>query len=151
MAISLVELENFDQPIDVYIYDAQTNAFTLINDVDLNLNMANGEYLDRFYITFQNIIPPPSSQNEALSINDNNLDDIILKSLTATKEILIDTKNSLKINKVEILDILGKKVVDIKNIADSKLRIPVQNINSRIIIVSVFTNQGIVRKKLLLH
>lgn len=149
--ISLVELENFEQPINVYIYDTQSNTFTLINEAELNLNMENGEYLDRFYITFQNETPPPSSQNQALSINDHNLNDLILKSLSVTKEILIDTRNQLKISKVEILDILGNKVVDIKNIDNSKLRIPIRNINSRIVIVSVFTNQGIVRKKLLLQ
>jgi hypothetical protein len=148
--ISLAELENFDQPIDVYIYDALTNVFTLINDTDFSITMDSGEYLERFFITFQNITPPPSSANIALSINDNNLDEIILRSITTTNEILIDTRNQLKINKVEILDILGKKVIDIKNINDSKLRIPTQHINSKIIIVSVFTNNGIVRKKLLL-
>jgi hypothetical protein len=148
--ISLVALENFDQPIDVYIYDALTNEFSHLNNTDLNTNMESGEYLERFFITFQNATPPPSSANIALSINDYNLDEIILRSITTTNEILIDTRNQLKINKVEILDILGKKVIDIKNINDSKLRIPTQHINSKIIIVSVFTNNGIVRKKLLL-
>lgn len=151
ISISLVGLENFDQPINVYIYDALANTFTLINDANLNLNMSSGEYLERFFITFQNITPPPSSVNDVLSINDNHLNDIILKSITTTNEILIDTKNQLTISKVEILDILGKKVVDIKNIEKSKIRIPTQHINSRIVIVSVFTNQGIVRKKLLLR
>ena len=149
--ISLVELENFDQPINVYIYDSVTNIFSHINDTELNLDIISGEYLNRFFITFQNTTYPQSSANNVLSLKDNNLDDIILKSISTTNEIIVDTRNQLKIDKIEILDILGKKVADIRNINDSKLRIPVKNFNSRIVIISVFTNQGIVRKKLLLH
>lgn len=147
--ISLAELENFDEPIDLFIYDNLTGAFSHINETAFSTTVNSGEYLNRFHITFQNTVPP-IIPNESLSIKDNDLNQIILKSIQTTNEILIDTRNQLKIDKVEILDILGKKVVDIKNINDSKLRIPVQNINSRIVIVSVFTNQGIVRKKLLL-
>jgi len=147
--ISLVGLENFDEPIDLYIYDSLTGAFSNINETDFSTTVESGEYLDRFHITFQNTVPPVLA-NESLSIDDNDLNQIVLKSIANTKEILIDTHNNLKIEKVEIIDILGKKVEDIQNISTSKLRIPAQHINSNIIIVSVYTNKGVVRKKLLL-
>lgn len=148
VSISLAELENFDQEIDVFIYDAETNEFSPINDVEFNVDMESGEYLNRFHITFQNTTPPNDDNN--LFLNDYNIDRFIFKSIPKSKEIILDTRNELKINKVEILDILGRKVVDIKNIEVSKLRIPTHNINSNIVIVSAHTNLGIVRKKLLL-
>ncbi|PTM07579.1 MAG: hypothetical protein DA407_10305, partial [Bacteroidetes bacterium] len=110
--ISLNSLENFENPINVYIYDALSNSFQRINDSGFSLNINNGDYLNRFFITFQNS-NPPAGANNALSIVDNSIDKLIIKSILNTKEILITTKNSLKINKVEILDILGKKVSNI--------------------------------------
>jgi len=150
--ISLNSLENFENPINVYIYDSLANSFQQINNSSFNLHINNGDYLNRFFITFQNINPPASADvNIALSINENNIDNIVVKSIANTKEVLIDTRNNLKIDKIEILDILGKKVSDIKNINTSKIRIPTQHIYSKIIIVSVFTKSGVIRKKLLLN
>ena len=150
--ISLDTLENFENPINVYIYDALSNSFNQINDNGFSLNVNNGDYLNRFFITFQNInIPAGASDYDALSINDNKIDNIVVRSITNTKEILIDTKSNLRIKKVEILDILGKKVSNIKNINTSNITIPAQHINSKIVIVSVFTNNGVTRKKLLLY
>jgi len=120
--ISLNSLENFENPINVYIYDALSNSFQRINDSGFSLNINNGDYLNRFFITFQNS-NPPAGANNALSIVDNSIDKLIIKSILNTKEILITTKNSLKINKVEILDILGKKVSNIQNLDVSEVRI----------------------------
>lgn len=148
--ISLNSLENFENPINVFIYDAFANSFQQINNSGFSLNINNGDYLNRFFITFQNN-NPPAGANGALSINDNNINKLAIRSIPNTKEILIDTKSNLRINKVEILDILGKKVSNIKYINASSVRIPARHINSKIIIISVFTNNGIIRKKLLLN
>ena len=147
--ISLNSLENFENPINVYIYDALSNSFQQINNSSFSLNINSGDYLNRFFITFQNI-NPPAAANAPLSIADNTIDQLVIRSVTNTKEILIDTRNTLKIYKVEILDILGKKVENINNINASKITIPVQHIQSKIIIVSVFTNNGIIRKKIII-
>lgn len=150
--ISLNSLENFEIPINVYIYDALENSFEQINNSSFSINVSSGDYLNRFFITFQNNnVPDGAGDFNALSTNDNNIDKLAIKSLLNSKEILVDTRNSLKINKIEILDILGKKVANIKNIDTSSVRIPAQHINSKIIIISVFTNNGIIRKKLLLN
>ena len=85
--------------------------------------------------------------HDDLSISENKLNKLIIKSIRNSKEILVDTRTDLKINKVEILDILGKKVSNIQNLDVSEVRISTQHINSKIIIVSVFTNKGIIRKK----
>ena len=107
ITISLNSLENFESTINVYIYDAASNSFNQINNNGFSLNINNGDYLNRFFITFQNIIPPAGA-NDALSVADNSLDELSVRSIPNSKQILIDTKNSLKINKVEILDVLGK-------------------------------------------
>lgn len=150
--ISLDSLENFNNPIDVYIYDANQNLFHKINDSSFSMNIGNGEYLNRLFITFQNTDIPASAVNGALSINSyDNLNKTIVKSIPNTKEVINDTRSDLLIKKVEILDILGKKVTNLKKVNNSSVRIPAQHINSKIIIVSVFTNKGVIRKKLLLN
>jgi len=149
ITISLNSLENFENPINVFIYDSFSNSFTKINDNGFNLNIDNGEYLNRFYITFQNI-NPPAGANGALSINEYSLDELSIKSILNSREIVIDTRSNLKINKVEILDVLGKKVSNIKNIDNTKATIPTHHINSKIIIVTVYTNNGIIRKKIII-
>jgi hypothetical protein len=149
ITISLNSLENFENPINVFIYDSFSNSFTKINDNGFNLNIDNGEYLNRFYITFQNI-NPPAGANGALSINEYSLDELSIKSILNSREIVIDTRSNLKINKVEILDVLGKKVSNIKNIDNTKVTIPTHHINSKIIIVTVYTNNGIIRKKIII-
>lgn len=149
ITISLNSLENFENPINVFIYDSFSNSFTKINDNGFNLNIDNGEYLNRFYITFQNI-NPPAGANGALSINEYRLDELSIKSILNSREIVIDTRSNLKINKVEILDVLGKKVSNIKNIDNAKVTIPTHHINSKIIIVTVYTNNGIIRKKIII-
>lgn len=149
ITISLNSLENFENPINVYIYDSFSNSFTNINNNGFNLNIDNGEYLNRFFITFQNINPPIGA-NGALSITKNNLNELSIKSILSSKEIVIDTRTNLKINKVEILDILGKKVSNIKNINNTKVTISTHHINSKIIIVTIFTNNGVIRKKIII-
>lgn len=60
--ISLNSLENFDNLIDVYVYGALSDNFHKINDDSFS------NYINRFFITFQNTIDPnPSGQ---LSIDD---------------------------------------------------------------------------------
>ena len=149
ITISLNALENFENPINVFIYDALSNSFSRINDNGFTLNIENGEYLNRFFITFQNI-DPPAGANGALSITENSLDELSIKSILNSREIVIDTRSNLKINKVEILDVLGKKVSNIKNIDDTKITIPTHHINSKIIIVTIFTNDGVIRKKIII-
>jgi len=132
----------------MYIYDALYSTFHQINDNSFSQNINSGDYLERFFITFQNTTSPnPSNQ---LSIDDYYIDNLVVKNILTKKELLIDTKTNLNIDKIEILDILGKKVVNLKNINATKIRIPTQHINSRIIIVSVFTNKGIIRKKIII-
>ena len=149
ITISLNSLENFESPINVYIYDALSNSFNQINDNAFNLNVDNGNYYNRFFITFQNNIPPAGA-NTSLSIQDYSLNKLSIKSILNTKEIEVDTRTNLKINKVEILDILGKKVSSIKNINTTSITIPVSHVNSKIVIVTIFTNKGIIRKKVII-
>jgi hypothetical protein len=149
ISFSLNSLENFESPINVFIYDALNNSFNQINDNSFNMNIDNGNYLNRFFITFQNI-NPPAGANEALSIYNNSIDNLIIRSIPNSKELLVDTRSNIRINKVEILNILGKKVSKISNINASKVILPVHHVNSKIIIVSVFTNFGVIRKKIII-
>ena len=52
ITISLIALENFDTPIDVYIYDAILDTYTQINNADYTAVVPSGNYLNMYYIAF---------------------------------------------------------------------------------------------------
>ena len=52
ISIKLQSTENFEEPIDVYIYDSENENYFLINDDPFELTLDDGEYEDRFYVAF---------------------------------------------------------------------------------------------------
>src|SRR5690606_10883015 len=51
--ISLTDIENFDESIDVFIYDSVLGTYHPINDGSFEITLEAGVYDNRFYITFQ--------------------------------------------------------------------------------------------------
>lgn len=83
--IALDELENFDKPIDVFIYDAWQNSYHLLNSDSYKLEMQPGVYQDRFFMTFNNI----SSQN--LATGKSEFENVTLNYNKKTKTIDVYT------------------------------------------------------------
>ena len=104
--INLSSLENFNEEIDVYIYDALLDTYTLINETDYTDTIEAGANLDRFYITFS--IPEESSDNNTLSSNEFDKTEIAIKYLNNSKEIYIASNNSVAIEEVQLFNIEGK-------------------------------------------
>jgi hypothetical protein len=149
--IALTALENFDSPIDVFIYDSVLNTFTSINDSRYIKTLSNGNYLDRFYITFtdnSSLVAIASGSNNALSISENEIHNTTLNYLNGSKELLVKTNTTLNLKSAKVYDVLGKKLIDIQNINSDYIKIPLSSTNTKsTLIVSLTTADGKVLNK----
>lgn len=140
--IILDGLENFASEIEVYIYDAVLDTYTQINETDYTSYMLSGEYLYRYYIAF--------TQPE-LSLNENQDLRSKIVFLRDSREVLINTYNSAIIDMVSIYNVLGQKIVSRDQINNSELKIPINSVNSNVLLVKVKTNKGTISKKLIVE
>jgi len=143
--IKLRLLENFDSPIPVYVYDFVLDTFTPINNADCIISLADGDYLDRFYITFsndKNIINMASS-SKALTVGDHDIQHTSFNYIRSAKELVIKTNTTTKLNQVALYDITGKRLIAIDNIDSNSIKIPLGNLKtSASFFVSLLTEDG---------
>ncbi|PTM07578.1 MAG: hypothetical protein DA407_10300 [Bacteroidetes bacterium] len=139
---SIATLDNFESPIEVYIYDAILGTYNKINDEPFEIILDAGEYIDRFYLTFEN--------EESLNLEDNTIDSIRLYYLNDTKEIYINWVNSYDIKEVKLINILGQEVKhwdNINPINSHEIKIPVKNISEGNYVIKVINHHGMTTNK----
>ncbi|MEO9571706.1 MAG: GEVED domain-containing protein [Polaribacter sp.] len=129
---------------NVYLIDKLTNNYYLLNNNQIKLNLNSGEYLDRFYLGFNN--------GTLQTTNIINTNDVYIFYDKNLKEINIQTNKQPYVNKVKLYSILGKEInswsIDDKN-KDIKLKI--NTTSQSIYILKLTTNNGTVSKKILLN
>ena len=146
--IALDSLENFDIPIDVYVYDSVLNTFTPINDSNYVKTLSNGDYLDRFFITFANdsdLINNIAARysTSALSVDDSEINKTSISYIQSTKELLIKTNSVINLKEVSLYDVLGKELQNVQNINSETIKISLANLKtSSSLIVSLLTEDG---------
>jgi len=144
ISISLFSQENFSSPIDLFIYDAILDTYTQINNQDFSTVLSNGNYLDRFYLTFSN-------PNENLGLNNIQELDLTIKYIKNSGEIIINSNNNYLISNVKLFDLLGKELLNENISTSNKIRIPIKTINSKNVVIHINTNYGQTSKVLLIH
>ena len=119
--ISLQDLENFPEEIDVFIYDSHLGTYTQINTNDFEIMLDAGEYLNRFYIAFHN--------EDTLGTVEQTTNNTIVNYLNDTDEIFINTYGKFSIDSIQLLNILGQEVMSWETLDESNgiVRIPVIN------------------------
>ena len=103
-SISQVEGE-FMNNNTIYLIDYLENSIHDLSDSDYSFTSEIGEFNDRFEIVFT---------SEALSIDDNTIspNDIIISELS-NGNVQIKVNNQLTIERVEILDLLGRRIYNL--------------------------------------
>lgn len=142
--ISLFSLENFELPIDVYIYDADLDNYTRINDVDYFSIMSSGDYLNKYYIAFYD-------PTVTLSLDENGLQEPEIKYLGNSKELYVNTHNNSHIKKITLYNLLGQEIFALQSINHSEIKIPVNTISANYLLVNIETEYGTLSKKILIH
>lgn len=138
--IALNSIENFDDPIEVFIYDALLNTYTCISDDSYNKVFSSGEYLDRLYITFNNPL---------LSIPDNIMSDIQINYYRNSNELHVSSNNT--ISKIEVYNLLGKIIFKKHNVYNQEINIKLSYLNSPYALVRVYSDLGIINKKIMIR
>lgn len=125
--ISLNSLENFNEEIDVYVFDNLENTYTRINESNFVLDVTNGDYINRFFITFSN--PNATVNNEisngALSLEEYNNEALNSITYLSNSNQLVIKSNSI-ISNINIYSITGQKINQINNIYSKEVKIPLQ-------------------------
>ncbi|WP_033961693.1 BspA family leucine-rich repeat surface protein [Psychroserpens jangbogonensis] len=143
--IQLSDLENFEEDIDVFIYDTIEGTYTQFNDLSFQITLEAGNYSDRFFLVFQ--------EDSTLSTIDNVLKDIMANYLQTNNEIYIKTPSSIQVKQVYLINIAGQ-VVGSWNAANlplsDEIRIPVKNVSEGNYILKVETNYTTYNKKIII-
>lgn len=138
--IALNSIENFETPIEVFIYDTLLNTYTCISEGSFSNVFSSGEYLDRFFITFNN--------NPILSIPDQITSEIKINYYRNTNELYIASNQ--KINQIEVYNLLGKLIFKKQNIYSKEFTVKLSYINSPYTLIRIYSDTGITTKKILL-
>ena len=136
--ISLNSLENFNQEIEVFVFDNLENTYTRINANNFDIDITSGEYLNRFFITFSN--PNASNNgvsNGSLSIEEFNNEDLTSITYVSNSDQLIIKSNST-ITHIEIYSITGQKIKRLNNIHSKEIKMPLQLNHKGYAIVKAF-------------
>ncbi|MFG6687677.1 hypothetical protein ACGK9U_13915 [Mariniflexile sp. HNIBRBA6329] len=148
--ISLDALENFDTPIDLFIYDSHLNTYTQINNSNYTDTIDKGDYLDRFYLVFKNNSDASSIFAKSLATDEITLEDTNISYLHSTKELHIDTNNNFTINNIQIYNLSGQKIFSLSHVNSNHIKVPLYSNQTKYGIVKVETNDGNLSSKLIL-
>ncbi|WP_400078446.1 LamG-like jellyroll fold domain-containing protein [Winogradskyella sp. R77965] len=147
--IALNALENFDEAIDVYIFDALLNTYSHINDTNFELTLGSGEFIDRFYMAF--------IDNSSLSYNDFEDEGFDISYLNESKEILINSSNIYNVKAVELFNMNGQKVTEYNNedftyrSNELSITIPAPDISEGVYIVKCYSSDHFYNKKVVIR
>lgn len=142
--ISLKALENFEEEINVFIYDSLLDNYTNFNNQNYQINLDADNYLNRFYLVFldENVLSTTHQEFESITVN----------FLIASQEILVKTPNKIDVEKVYLINMLGQTVKswNTSNWASTnEIRIPVKQLSEGNYIIKVIASSGIINKKII--
>lgn len=149
--ISFNKLENFETPIDVFIYDKLEDTYTRINEANFTSHVSKGEHDDRFYLAFKS--EPTSSSSalaKTLSTENEILKNTKIQYLKQSKELYIDTNGLATIKEITLINAQGQQLFNSKA-NDNNLRMSLNQISTQPVFVNVITDIGQTTKQLIIY
>ena len=143
--ITLDGLENIDNTVGIYIKDNYTGITHDLRASDFQVSIPAGNTDDKYSLVFK--------PENALSINTEILENgITMYTDTETEEVVITNNTNFKLEVIDIHTILGQKIISIKEgIDENTIRIPIDNQASGIYVISIYSEQGKISKKLVIQ
>ncbi|NRD21184.1 Ig-like domain-containing protein [Winogradskyella eckloniae] len=144
--IALESLENFNDEINVYIYDALLGTYSQFNNLNFQIHLEASNYLDRFYLVFQ--------ESATLSTIKEDVEKVNVRYLLDSDEILVQTPQSMELKQLYLINVAGQTVAswNATNLTLShEIRIPVKHISEGSYIINVETNSSTFNKKIIIH
>ena len=134
ISISLTALENFENEIEVYLYDVEYETYTLLNEANFDKNVLANEYLNRFYITFSTTAH--LDINTPLSIGDDALSNLKIWHSNSRETLHVNGITNSADAILRLYNIEGKKIVEEK-ITNDSYSINTSGISTGIYIVKI--------------
>ncbi|WP_299228961.1 T9SS type A sorting domain-containing protein [uncultured Psychroserpens sp.] len=107
---SLQSLENFEQNINVYIYDALNDSVVSITDASLIESISEGNHINRFYITFTNDIDAMIFSDDLLSTIESSIQHPEISYYNTSNELVIKNGQNYYIQMLSLYDINGRLI-----------------------------------------
>ena len=140
--IALKALENFDTPIDLFIYDSKLDTYTKINNSNYAAVISEGDYVDRFYLAFKDESQADEFANNSLSTDAFNLENTKVNYLRNTKELYVNTHNNFIIETINIYNLLGQEIYSLNHVNSKLVKIPLEIKQNKYGIVILKTDEG---------
>jgi hypothetical protein len=140
--IALKALENFDTPIDLFIYDSKLDTYTQINDSNYASSISKGDYVDRFYLAFKDESQADEFADKSLSADAFNLENTKVNYLRNTKELYVNTHNNFIIETINIYNLLGQEIYSLNHVNSKLVKIPLEIKQNKYGIVILKTDEG---------
>ena len=139
VVISIQELENIPDNIDIFIHDIQLDTYHNLKESDFVINLPQGNYMNRFEVTFN---------DNALGIEDVNNTTLEVSYLNSNESIAITNPNGLSFTSVEMFNVLGQSIYKItKNLSSESYQELKAPLASGSYIIKLKTSEGAVLSK----
>jgi hypothetical protein len=141
--ISINELENIPDSMDIFIHDIENNIYHNLRESDYEIYLTAGEHLDRFEMTFRDA-------EDTLSIEENDLNSIDVYYSNETESLVLLNPNYKEVKSIELFNIVGQSIHTIKDISELDYsEYEVKDLSTGTYIVKINTESGSVSKKVL--
>ncbi|NNK81979.1 MAG: T9SS type A sorting domain-containing protein [Flavobacteriaceae bacterium] len=150
--IELTSLENFNEDINVYVYDSLYNSYSRINEFYFENYTDTGEFEKRYFITFSdNNFELEYYASQFLTDHEINTNDISIKYLRDSKEVVFNQNIINDVEYLAIYNVFGQLVNKIQNIKTNRIKLnPSTNYKTNIYIINLKTSNGIISKKIII-
>ena len=144
ITIKIDAFENIENDLGVYLKDSDTNQVYDITNTTYQTNLPAGEYHNKYSITFKT--------NNALSVHNESLNnDFLVYFNNSEKAIVLNNKKLLKINEINLYNILGQTIKKYNTIGTAKdTSLPI-NVSEGVYVIKVDTDEGFFTKKLFIN
>ncbi|RLD29488.1 MAG: MAM protein, partial [Bacteroidetes bacterium] len=140
--IRIDALENIDDNTNIFVYDKTLSTYHDLRAGNYEFFLTIGEHLDRFEIVFSN--------NITLSNVDNEFESLDTYFSNSSKNIIIINPTLKNIKSVELINMLGQSIYDIKDIPNENYsEFKTKHISSGTYIIKLKTETGTLTKKVL--
>lgn len=138
ISFSLLALENFEQPIGIYIYDSHEDYYYKINEFSYDLSLEGYDHFDRFYIAFKD----HNAADSNLSTTDYDLNSLKINYHRSNSNLRISSNSPINIQKVSVFDLLGNLIFSSKYGSNNSISDYVKLPTSQVVLLKVETSAG---------
>ncbi|GAA4956792.1 hypothetical protein GCM10023315_00060 [Algibacter aquimarinus] len=142
--ITIDDIKNADDNLNIYIHDKELDSYSDLKQSDYSVFLSAGNYLNRFEITF--------SKTQVLGVNEVYDNPIEAYYSNEKNKIIINNPNSNLIESVEMINILGQSLFNLKiDTTENHLEYRADQIKTGTYIIKIKTEFGETSKKVLVE